>query len=329
VACMRSIVTRLLAATIAVSGSFPEATLAQTYPTKPVKIVVGGTPGGGADGVARLVGQRLAELWGQAVVIEDRPGAGGTIGAEFVARAPADGYTLLLANQGTLTLAASLQKDLPYDPIRDFAPVGRIVHAPYFVVVNPAMPTRTFRELVDYALAHPGKATFAVTGEGTVGRLVLELIKSSEGVDILAVPYKGMSTAISDLLAGRIDIMFLDSMQAQPHVQAGTMRFIAAAGRNRARVAPEVPTIAEQATPGFAVEPWFALVAPARTPPDILAKLSSGLSQIVQMPDVRQHFEQQGYEVIEDTPAQFGAVIRAEIESYSATAKRAGIRGGP
>lgn len=316
-------VVRLLAFAFALSLVTAEVALAQPYPTKPIKIVVGGTPGGGADGIARLVGPKLAELLGQPVVIENRAGAGGVVGAEFVARAPADGYTLLLANQGTLTLAASVMKDIRYDPIRDFAPIGRIVHTPYFIVVNSAVPARTYRELVDYALANPGKATYAISGEGTVGNLVLQMIKSSEGVDILSVPYKGLPQATTDLLAGRIDIMLLDTMQAQPHVQAGGMRFIAAAGRSRSAAAPDVPTIAEQATSGLSVEPWFGLVAPAGIPSDILAILSANLRKIVQAPELRKHLEQAGLDVIDDTPEQFAAAIRSEIESYSATVKRA------
>jgi tripartite-type tricarboxylate transporter receptor subunit TctC len=322
-------VTRVLASAIALFAILSDAALAQSYPTKPIKIVVGGTPGGGADGIARLVGPKLAELLGQPVVIENRAGAGGVVGAEFVARAPADGYTLLLANQGTLTLAASVLRDIRYDPIRDFAPVGRIVHTPYFIVVNSGVPARTYRQLIDYALANPGKATYAISGEGTVGNLVLQLIKSSEDVDILSVPYKGLPQATTDLLAGRIDIMLLDTMQAQPHVQAGGMRFIAAAGRNRAASAPDVPTITEQATPGFSVEPWFGLVAPAGTPSSILAVLSASLRQIVQMPELRRHLEQAGLDVIDDTPEQFATAIRSEIDSYSATVKRARITGQP
>ncbi len=323
---MRMFVALLPAIVTAVVAGFAGAALAQSFPSRPVKIIVGGLPGGGADGIARVVGTKFGELWDQPVVIENRPGAGGTLAADIVAKAPADGYTLLMANQGTLTLAPSLQKDIRYDPISDFTPVGRVVSAPYFVVVNSGVEAASYQDLIDYARTHPGKLTFGSTGDGTVGRLVIELIKSKETVDILTVPYKGAATAITDLLARRIDIMFLDIMQAQQHVRAGSLRFIAATGTKRARAAPDVPTILEQTKRGFTAEPWFGLVGPAGMPPEVLAKLTSALTQVVRMADVKQHLEQIGYEVIDETPLQFEGAIRSELEIYSAIVQRAGLR---
>ena len=314
--------TRFVAIALFACAILSDAALAQPYPTKPIKIVVGGTPGGSVDGIARLIGPKFSELMGQPVVIENRAGAGGAVAAEWVARAPADGYTLLLAFQSTLTLAVSMLSDIRYDPVRDFAPIGRIVRIPFFIVVNPAVGARTYRDLVGYALMHPGKATYAISGESSVGNLVLEMIKSSEGVDILSVPYKSVPQATTDLLAGRIDFMLLDAMQALPHVQAGGMRFIAAAGRTRSSIAPDVPTIAEQSNSGLSVEPWDGLVAPAGTPPAILAILSASLRKIVQDPEVRKRLGQAGFDVLDDSPEQFAAAIRSEIESYSAIVKR-------
>jgi tripartite-type tricarboxylate transporter receptor subunit TctC len=276
-----------------------------------------------------MLAQALQELWGKAVYVDNRTGAGGTIGAGFAAMSPPDGYTLLIANQSTLAIAPALQTDLKYDTLRDFAPIGRLAHVPYFLAVHSNIPAKNLAELISLARAKPGVLTFASLGDGTAGRLSMELLKTAEGIDVLTVPYRGAATAITDLVAGRVDMMFVDLVQVQGQVQAGTLRLIAVAGRTRARSAPNVPTLSEQVSRPIAVEPWYGLLAPARTPPDILARLSAGLREVHQTPAVQERLTQMGYEPIDDTPTRFSDTIRSDIDTFADVIKRMGFRPGP
>ena len=302
---------------------------AQSYPTRPIKLVVGQAPGGHSDVIGRIVGQKLAEILKQPVVIENRGGAGGTIGADMVARAPGDGYTLLLGGSNNLAIAVTLVEELRYGPTRDFVPIGGAAIVPYALAVSPSVPAATVSELIAYARAHPGRLTYGSSGVGSTSSLAVEWLKSAGGVDIVHVPYRVTAAAVMALLSGEIDMVVTDFALLNPHAKAGTLRLLAATGEQRASAAPDLPTIAEQGIPGFAIEAWYGLVAPAGTPSEIIAKLSSGLSQAVQAPEVRQRFEERGYEPIVATPAQFGALIRSDIERYAAVIKRAGIRVAP
>ena len=308
------------------SAQGPEPTAAQTYPSRPIRILTGQQPGTPSDIMARLVADKLTELWGQPVVVENRAGASGTIGAELAARAPADGYTLLLASHSNLVLAKVAGTDLRYDPLLDFAPVGRIAYVPFALAVNQKVPANTIPELVAYAKKHPGQLTYATAGSGTMSQLGIELLKVATGVDMLAVHYKGASSALVDVVAGRVDMMFTDYAILAPHVGSGALRMLASGGNRRAAALPDVPTIAEQGVEGFAVNTWYGLLAPAKIPPDVLARLHAALNQIRRMPDVRKRLDQLGYDPIEDSPAQFRAVIGSEIEKYSEVVRRAGLK---
>ncbi|MEP7183988.1 MAG: tripartite tricarboxylate transporter substrate binding protein [Betaproteobacteria bacterium] len=315
----RSIAQRIaaLCALIAIHAAsvFGDAQ-AQTprFPSRPVHRIVGQQPGSAPDVVARYVAEKLAEAWGQPVVVENRSGAGGTIAAEAVAKAPADGYTLLLGSQSALALAAAVNADLRYDPLRDLAPIGRVATLPLFVVVRAALPVRSFREYVAYARENPGKLTFATLGPGTVPDILVGVIASTHGARVVTIPYRGVAGALNDLLAGVVDTMVSDATQAQPHVLAGSLRFIGVTGARRARIAPDVPTLAEQGLANFPIEAWLGLVAPAKTPPETVERLARDLAQVLATPAVRQRFENLGYDRIDDTPAQFAASLRAEIE---------------
>ena len=302
---------------------------AQPYPTRPIRLVVGQAPGGHSDVIGRIVGPKLAEILKQPVVIENRGGAGGTIGAEMVARAPYDGYTLLLGGSSNLAIVAALAGEARYDPTRDFVPIGGAAIVPYALAVSPSVPATTVSKLLAYARAHPGRLTYGSSGVGSTSSIAVEWLKSAAGVDIVHVPYRGLAPAVVALLSGEIDLVFADLFLLTPHAKAGTLRLLAAAGARRASAAPGLPTVAEQGIPGFAIEPWSGIVAPAGTPPEVVATLSSGLRQALQTPEVRQRFEEFGYDPIVDTPAQFGAFIRSDIERYATVIRRAGIRIDP
>jgi tripartite-type tricarboxylate transporter receptor subunit TctC len=315
----------LLVAFLGLAVLQPEWELAQSYPARSVSIICGTAAGGQSDRIARLVAQSLGELWGLPVVVENRAGADTTIAAESVARATPDGYTLLLAGQSNLVLATVYRASQPrYHPIADFAPIGRVARIPLVLAVNSGVKATTFAQLLDYAKARPGALTYASTG--MVTRLGTELLKMAEGLDILEVPYKNQPAAIADLLSGRIDMMFIDLSVAVPHVKAGTLRLLAAAGSRRAVAAPNLPTLAELGIQGIPVEPWYGLVAPARTPPEVLARLRSGLAEVRRTPEFRQHLQQIGYEPIEDSPEQMAADIVSDIERFSGIVKDAGIK---
>ncbi|HEX8009627.1 MAG TPA: tripartite tricarboxylate transporter substrate binding protein [Casimicrobiaceae bacterium] len=319
----------ILAALTVGSLAVHPADAAEPYPSKPVKLIVPQPPGGQSDVLGRMLGDRLAELWKEPVVVENHGGAGGTIGADLAAKAPADGYTVLVGGLNNLAVAPALVKDLRYDPIRDFAPVGGMARVPYALAVNRNVPATTLAELIAYARAHPGRLTYGSGGNGSMSSLGAELLKSMAGVDIVHVPYRGSAPSIKALVSGEIDMMFADRSLLAPHAKAGTLRLIAAAGAARASAAPELPTVAEQGWPGFAIEPWYGVVVPAGTPSEVVAKLAEGLHEILRTPEVRQRLEQLGYEPMADTPERFGALIRSETEKYAALIKRAGIHGGP
>ena len=309
-----------------VSAQGPEPATAQSYPSRPIRILTGQQPGTPSDVIARLVAEKLTELWGQPVVVENRAGASGTIGAELAAKAPADGYTLLLASHSNLVLAKVAGTDLRYDPLLDFTPVGRIAHVPFALAVNQKVPANTIPELVAYAKKHPGQLTYATAGSGTMSQLGIELLKAATGIDMLAVHYKGASSALLDVVGGRVDVMFTDYAILAPQVGSGALRVLGSGGNRRAAAAPDVPTIAEQGVEGFAVNTWYGLVAPAKISPDVLAKLNVALNQIRRMPDMRKRLDQLGYDPIDDSPAQFRAVIGSEIEKYSEVVRRAGLK---
>jgi tripartite-type tricarboxylate transporter receptor subunit TctC len=326
--CWRSMLRTLLgtALSAAVLGCGPahgagdEPT--QLYPARTVRILTGNQPGIASDVLARLVGEKLEQLWGRSVVVENQPGAGGTIAAEAVARAPADGHVLLMGSHSALALAKALGNAQRYDPLRDFAPIGRVAQIPAVLVVSRHLPVYSVQDLIAYARARPGGLTYVTHGPGTLSQLSVEMFEASTGTTMLAVPYKGLASGLVDLIAGRIDMTMLDFASVAQHVASGDLRLLGVAGTRRLPEMPNVPTIAEQGVAGYVVSAWYGLVAPSGIPPDVLAKLSASLDQVRRMPDVRRRLEQMQSEPVEDTPAQFQAFIAAETERYAEIARR-------
>lgn len=297
---------------------------AQDFPSRPIRLIVGSSAGGGGDGVARVMAVKLTPRLGQQVVVDNRPGAAGNIGTEMVARAPADGYTLLFVYTGHV-INPALFKRLPFDPLRDFAPVGMIGYNNSALVVNPALPVHSVKELIALAKARPGKLTAGAIPGGTQ-HLATEMLKIQGGVDILYVPYKGNGPANSDLLAGQLDFMFNSLQLVVPLVKAGRLRALAVTSEKRSELMPELPTISEAALKGFSAQGWYGFVAPAGTPRGAVVKLSDAMGNVLRDSDTQQRFRAMGNEIAFATPEQFDALIRAEIPKWAEVARRAGIQ---
>ncbi|HET7033439.1 MAG TPA: tripartite tricarboxylate transporter substrate-binding protein [Casimicrobiaceae bacterium] len=300
---------------------------ADSYPSRPIRLIVAQAPGGQNDAIARMLAPALSDALKQPIVIENRGGVGGTIGADVVAKAPPDGYTLLLGGSNNLAIAVSLHRNLPYNPVRDFVPVRGIARISYALAVNANVPARTVDDLVTYARANPGRLTYGSGGNGSTSGLAAELFKSVAGIDIVQIPYKGSAPAVADLVSGNVDIMFADLALVQQHAKAGRLRLLAAAGEVRAPGAPELATLAEQGYPGFAVSAWYAVVAPAATPAAVIATLDEALAQAVRTDELRQRLLQQGYEPIDAPAPVLGAMIRGDIARFASIINSAGIRG--
>jgi tripartite-type tricarboxylate transporter receptor subunit TctC len=306
-----------------------EVAIAQTYPERPVKIVAGQAPGGQTDIIARTVAQKLSEIWGQSVIVRNQTGAAGTIAAELVAKAPADGYTMLVGSQSNLAIAAALNPRLSYAPTRDFSPIGRVAYVRYALVVNAGVPAKTVTELVAYAKSHPGKLTFAAPGYSSLSRVAFEMFKHAASIDIVAVSYRESATALTDLVAGHIDMMIHDLGVVTPQVRAGKLHMMAILGAKRSSLVPEVPTFAEQGIPEITVDQWYGVVVPSGVPPAIVTKITNGLAQVLSSPDVQVRFEQLGYEPIVETPAQFADVIRSDTQAFATVIRRIGMNVDP
>ena len=301
-----------------------DVSLAQTYPARPIRLIVGSSAGGGGDGVARVTAAKLSPLLGQQWVIDNRPGAAGNIGAEMVARAAPDGYTLLFAYTGHV-INPALFRTLPFDPLRDFAPLGMIAFNHSALVVHPGVPVQSVKELIALAKAQPGKLTMGALA-GTVQHLATELFKTQAGVDIVYVPYKGNGPANNDLLAGQINIMFNTLALVAPLAKAGRLRALAVTSDKRSALMPELPTVSEAAIKGFSAQGWYGLLAPAATPRAVIMTLSDALNQVLRDADMQQRIKAMGNEIAFRTPAQFDAWIRVEIPKWAQVAKRAGIK---
>ena len=307
---------------------FSCAAAAQTggYPSKPVKIIAPFAPGGQVDLLGRIMGQKLSELWGQPVVVENLSGAGGTIGMDRAANAPADGYTLAMGTSATLAIGPSLYAKLPYDPLRDLAPVANVALIPWVLVIDANLPARTIKELIDLAKSRKDAPSFGSAGSGSLSHLAGELFSSMTGAALLHVPFKGSAPAVNAVLAGQIDMLFVDVEAIARYAAAGKLRALAATGAARVAALPTVPTMAEAGVDGYAVESWIGIVVPARTPKDVVAALNAAVVTALKSPDVRQRFNAMGYVAIGDTPEQFGATIRAESEKWARVIREAGIK---
>lgn len=299
---------------------------AQSYPNKPVRMVVPFPPGGTTDILARAVGQKLSETWGQQVLIDNRPGAGGNIGTEIVAKSPADGYTLLMGTVGTHAINASLYAKLPFDPIKDFAPVTLVASVPNVLVVNSTVEAKSVKELITLAKAKPGQLTFASSGNGTSIHLAGELFKSLTGTAMLHIPYKGSAPAITDLLGGQTNMMFDNLPSAIPHIKSGKLRALGVTSINRSPALPDTPTIAETGITGYEASSWFGVLAPAGTPKEIIAKIHADIIKGLSTPEIKERLSGQGAEPVGNTPEQFVQHIKAESLKWAKVVKDSGAK---
>lgn len=305
---------------------FTGVAAAQTYPAKPLRLVVPFAPGGPNDILGRLVAQKLTEAWGQTVLVENRGGAGGTVGLEAASRLPGDGYSIAMGGTSNLAVAPSLYAKLPYDSVKDFTPIINVAIVPYALAVNPTVPAKNVKELLAVARKKAGYLSYGSSGLGSISSLAAEMLKSMSKTDIVHVPYKGTVPALTDVVSGQIDMMLADLAIIKPHADSGRLRMIAVTGSRRSSVAPDVPTVAESGLPGYELSPWFGVVAPAGVARDLVAKLNGTIGTSLKSPDVVQRLGGLGYEPLGGTAEQFAATIRADIVKYSKIVKSAGIK---
>jgi tripartite-type tricarboxylate transporter receptor subunit TctC len=307
------------------STACPPAT-AERYPDKPIRLIVPFPPGGGNDILARSIGQKLTASTGQPVVIDNRGGAGGNIGAAAGAHAAPDGYTLLLGGVGSHGINPGLQAKLGYDPIRDFAPITLIASAPLIVVVNASLPVKSTAELIQYAKARPGELNFASSGTGSIAHLAPEMLDAMANIQMTHVPYKGTAPALVDLLGGQVQLMMNSAVSMLPQVRATKVRALAVTGARRLAALPDLPTVAESGVPGYHVASWYGVLAPARTSHAIIDKLNREIVSITLLPELRERLAADGAEAVGNSPAEFAAYIKSELAAWAAVIKRAGIR---
>lgn len=298
--------------------------LAQQFPSRPLRIVVAFPPGGPSDYAARVISARLPEFFGQQVIVDNRPGAAGTLAADMVARAAPDGYTMLIANTGMLTVLPHLRK-VPYDPFADFTPITNLIGGPSFLLTHPSVPVKNLRELIALAKKKPGELTYASAGVGQISHMNGELMKLLAGIDVLHVPYKGTGQTMPELLGGQVSMTFSTSVDTIQFAKAGRVRLLAVTGSKRLGILPDTPTMAESGLPGFESLNWNGIVGPAKMPRDVLARLHKEIVRALTLPDVKEKVVAQGNEVIGDTPEAFAKFIRAESEKWGRVVKKAGI----
>jgi tripartite-type tricarboxylate transporter receptor subunit TctC len=299
---------------------------AQQYPSKPIRLIIPFPPAGATDVLGRALGQKLSEALGQPVVVENRPGAGSTIGSDLVAKAAPDGYTLLLAS-GSICIAANVYSKLTFDPVKSFAPISVVGQVPHMLVVHPSVQANSVKELMALAKSSPGKLNAASQGNGTLSHMELEMFKShGGGLDIVHVPYKGSSTVMSDLLAGNVHMFFDSVTSSLPMVKKGSLKALGVASPKRLPFSPEIPTMAESGLPGFSASNWFALMAPAGTPKEIVQLLNSHMVKIAVMPDLREKLALQGMIPESSTPEQLSTLVKDDLARWAKVARQAGVR---
>jgi tripartite-type tricarboxylate transporter receptor subunit TctC len=311
---------------LALSGGTAGSAVAQAYPTKPVRVVVPYPAGGPVDILGRLIAQRLTESFGQPFVVDNRAGASGNIGSEFVAKSAPDGYTLVVGNNATHATNESLYPNLPYATLRDFAPIALVATVTNIVVVYPSLPVTSIPGLIAYAKANPGKLNYASSGSGSAAHLTGEMFKIATGTDIVHVPYRGAAPATTDLMAGQVGLMFATAPSVLQQVQAGTLRAIAVTSAARVPSLPNLPTVAESGLPDFSSDVWFGFLAPAGTPVEIMGKLNAELLKAATAADIREKLAVQGFEIATSTPEQFAAYIRVEVAKWAKIIKESGAK---
>ena len=305
---------------------FAGGALGQTWPAKPVRLIVPYPPGGSADILARAIGQKLSEGIGQQVIIDNRPGAGTAIGAEATAKAAPDGFTILLGTVSSHAINPALTPGLKYDPIKDFAPVSLVASIPFALIVHPSLSANSLNELIALAKARPGALNFSSAGTGTSNHLAGELFKSMTGTFMVHIPYKGSAPALNDLIAGQVQLMFDLVLTSAPHVKSGAVRALAVTGRERSAALPGVPTVAESGVPGYEVSAWFGFFAPAGTPPSVVNALNAETIKTMRLPDLRERLGSQGADAVTNTPEQFAAYVKEELTKWTRVVKTSGMK---
>lgn len=314
----------LLAAALGLASATSPA--ADTYPARPIRFIMPYPIGGTIDISGRTVALQLGERLGQQLVVDNRTGAGGTLGTEMAAHAPADGYTIVMGGTGTLAISPGLNRNLGYDPLKDLAPITLLATTPYVLVVHPSVTARSIPELIALARSQPGKLIYASGGSGSAPHLIGEVFKHSAHVDILHVPYKGSTPAKIDLMAGRAQMLFTGIPPVMNEIRSGSLRALGVTSGKRTPALPDVPTIAESGVPGFDISPWFGILAPARTPPAVIARLHDEIVRILNLPAVRDRFVRDGVDPVGNAPEQFAAFIRSEMQQWSRAVKNSGAR---
>lgn len=300
--------------------------LSQAYPSKPVRMIVPFPPGGATDIVARLIAQKLTEAWGVQVIVDNRAGAGGTVGSDIAAKSTPDGYTILMGTSSTHAVAPSLYSKLAYDPVRDFAPVTLVASATILLAIHPSLPARNVRDLIGLGKKQPNVLSFASSGSGGISHLVGEHFKSVAGIQMVHVPYKGDSPALIDLVSGQVHLMFGTAVSFLPYVKAGRLNALAVTNPKRSPIVPNVPTVAESGLPGFEALQWFGVLAPAAAPKDAIAKLHADIVRAVRLQDIRDRMTSLGAEVVGSTPGEFAAFQRADTAKWAKVVKESGAK---
>jgi tripartite-type tricarboxylate transporter receptor subunit TctC len=312
---------------LGLSGMLAPASAADTrYPSRPIRFIMPYPVGGTIDMSGRLLAQQLGENLGQQVVVDNRTGAGGTLGTELGAKAPPDGYTIVMGGTGTLAISPGLGRPLGYDPVADFAPITLIATTPYVLVAHPSVPAKTVRELIDLAKAQPGKLNYASGGSGSAPHLVGEMFRSRAGINVVHIPYKGSTPAKIDLVAGRVQLFFTGIPPVASEIKNGTLRALGVTSARRTQSLPEVPTIAESGVKGFDVSPWFGVLAPAKTPAPIVAKLHDEMVRVLHSASLRERLVREGVDIVGNSPAEFGAFLRKETQQWARAVKESGAK---
>jgi tripartite-type tricarboxylate transporter receptor subunit TctC len=304
----------------------PLASHAQSYPIRPIRVILSVPAGATPDVTARLITPGMSQILGQQLVVDNRPGGGGVIGAEIASKAAPDGYTVFISSPGALTILPHLRKDVPYDTLRDFAPVSLISIGPFVLITHPALPAKSVKELIALAKAQPGKLNYASAGNGVANHLAMELFKQMAGVDIVHVPYKGAPQAVTDVLSGNMNMMFNSIAPIVGHIKAGRVRVLGIASPKRSSQLPDVPTISEAGVPGFEAVNWFGMFVPAKTPKAIIARLNEAVVKVLHNEDIRAQYTKLGADAAGSTPEEFGAFVRRDMEQCAKVVKISGAK---